>query len=1341
MMRRCAEDEVPLDAALRFSPRARCKGALLRSTRYRMAAVRDSLVRPMSITATDLRVRSDRLPAADRTRFRKRLAGAEKIADPVRHRKVLATIAAALDATERRIAARRQLAPETIEYPEDLPITGRRSELLATIAGNPVVIVAGETGSGKSTQLPKLCLELGRGVDGLIGHTQPRRIAARSIAGRVAEELGTSIGDLVGYTVRFSDQVGDRTLVKVMTDGILLAETHRDRMLRRYDTLILDEAHERSLNIDFLLGYLKRLLPKRPDLKLIVTSATIDTERFAAHFEDAPVIEVSGRTHPVEIRYRPLDDRAADEPRDQPQGICDAVAELVPEGGGDILVFCSGEREIRDAVDALTEMGLRHTEILPLYGRLPAAEQQRIFSSHTGRRIVVSTNVAETSLTVPGVRFVVDAGTARISRYSRRTKVQQLPIEAISRASASQRAGRCGRLGPGICVRLYSEDDLASRPEYTEPEIQRTNLASVILQMAALGLGDIESFPFLDPPDARSVKDGIALLHELGAVDPEWEGRRRWLTDIGRRLVHFPVDLRLGRMLLQAAEDGCLGEMLVIAAALSIQDVRERPQDREQQADQMHARFRDAESDFLTLLNLWRHIRTQRKDRSSSAFRRMCRDEYLNYKRVREWQDIHGQLRDVAREQGLIVNRRPATPDVIHRAALAGLLSHVGVKDPDGYDYRGARGARFWIAPGSSLFKAAPDWVMAAELTETSRLWARTVVRIPAEWVEDVGAHLIRRSLSDPWWDAERGSAVARETTTMLGIPLATDRVVQYGRFDPAGARELFIRHALVAGEWDTHHEFVARNDARIDEVLELEARERRRDLLISDEALFDVFDARIPDDVASVAAFDRWWRDVRHDDPHRLDLAVRDLIDPAAAELDPAAFPETWRHGDVAMTLDYEFEPGSVHDGITVDVPVGSLDRLDPAVFDWNVPGLRDELLTALVRSLPKEYRRRLVPIPETVARLRARLKPETGVHLLPAVRRELAELGAGDIPADALTFDGLPPHLRPRFRIVTDGGDVLAEGGDLAALKTTVTDAARASLSDAGHELERDGATEWDFGDLPSSVTIGDAGHAVTAYPALVDEGGSVAVRLLATEGEQMAAMWGGVVRLLRLGLPGGTRLLRPLLTEEVRFVLERSAYPDWIAWAEDCVAAALGGVVADAGGPVWDRASYERLLASAREQLADRLDDVAWTSLEILDGVRVVVAMLEEMPDARYDDAVADIELQLGRLVYPGFLGAIRAARVPDVRRYVAAIERRVERLPEQVDRDRELMDRINAVEAEYERVAGLLPPSDRLVDVAWQLEELRVSLFAQHLGTSGKVSERRILESLDDIEMGR
>ena len=1294
---------------------------------------------PMAVRISDLRARSDGLMPADRRYFHRRIAGAARINAPDKRAQVLNTLDREISAATEKLAARKKAVPGKISYPAELPITDMRDELLKTIRDNQVVIVAGETGSGKSTQIPKLCLELGRGVNGWIGHTQPRRIAARSIASRVAEELGTTVGGVVGYTVRFSDQVGDTTLIKLMTDGILLNEIHHDRRLNRYDTIIIDEAHERSLNIDFLLGYLKNLLPKRPDLKVIITSATIDTERFAAHFADAPVVEVSGRTYPVEVRYRPLDNPSEPEPRDQPQGICDSVVELFTEKDGDILVFCSGEREIRDAAEAIEELGLRHTEVVPLYGRLSTSEQNRVFSRHTGRRVVVATNVAETSLTVPGIRAVVDAGTARISRYGRRTKVQRLPIEPISQASANQRAGRCGRLGPGVCIRLYSEDDFNSRPLFTEPEIQRTGLASVILQMEALDLGDIETFPFLDPPDSRSIRDGYALLEEVQALEVTDRGKRR-LTGLGRRLARLPLDIRIGRMVLEADRNDCLREVEVIAAALSIQDPRERPVEKEQQADQMHARFRDEASDFLGWLKLWEYLRTERRARTSNQFRRLCRDEFLNYRRIREWQDVYSQLREISDELELHRNRKKSDTDTIHRTLLAGLLAHIGKRDPDGYEYRGAHGAKFFVSPGSTLFKRAPEWVMAGELVETTRLWARSVAGIAPEWIEQAGAHLIKRSHSDPWWDAAKGAAVARESVSIFGIPLQTDRVVQYGRVDPEAARELFIRHALVAGEWETSHAFVTHNHDQIDRVLEMEARERRSNLLVDDDTLTAWFATRIPDDITDVRRFDRWWRDTKGTQPHRLDLSEQDLIDPAAAAPDPAAFPEVWEYGDLGLSLEYEFDPNSPADGMTVDIPLGGLDRIDPAVFEWHVPGYREELVTELIRSLPKKIRKQFAPVPDTAHKVLAAIDPSSEGGLLMGLRRELQRIAESPIPADAFDLESLPAHLRPTFRIIDEDGNVVVMGNDLRALREEVREQTRDTVDTTTHELEASGLTEWSFGELPRQVSIAGSDHTVTAFPSLVDEGDTVGVRLLATPEEQENAMWQGTVRLLLLNLPSPGKLLRPMLDSEAKVALRTGPHADQSEWVEDCLGCALRQIIDDTGGPTWDATGFDRLLGAAKDQLYPLVTRVAEESLDLLDTLIDAEVAFNTLSEDRHQEAIADIAEQVASLIYPGFLTRIGPTRIRDVERYLEAIVKRIERLRRDPARDAADMAIIHGIEAELDRITEAMPDDSRLMDVAWMIQELRVSLFAQTVGTKGKVSAKRIRRLLYEIEMG-
>jgi ATP-dependent helicase HrpA len=895
---------------------------------------------------------------------------------------------------------RRRLAVPAITYPEQLPVSQKKDDILAAIRDHQVVIVAGETGSGKTTQIPKICLELGRGVLGSIGHTQPRRLAARTVADRIAEELGTELGDAVGYKVRFTDRSSDDTLVKLMTDGILLAEIQADRLLRQYDTLIIDEAHERSLNIDFLLGYLREILPRRPDLKVVITSATIDPERFSEHFGGAPIVEVSGRTYPVEVRYRPVtdpDDPSADPDRDQIQAIVDAVDELGREGPGDVLVFLSGEREIRDTADALAKHFTRTgnaTDVLPLYARLSAAEQHRVFQPHGGRRVVLATNVAETSLTVPGIRYVVDPGTARISRYSHRLKVQRLPIEPVSQASANQRKGRCGRVAEGVCIRLYSEEDFESRPEFTDPEILRTNLASVILQMTALGLGDIAAFPFVEPPDRRNVKAGVDLLHELGAIDPAEKDPRKRLTPLGRRLAQLPIDPRLARMVLEADRNGCVREVLVIAAALSIQDPRERPAEHQQAADDRHRRFADPTSDFLAYLNLWNYLRERQRELSGSAFRRMCKSEFLHFLRIREWQDLHGQLKQVAKSLGVTLNTADAPPDRIHISLLAGLLSHVGLADTDkkdgrqdgkkdgrrrGQEYLGARGAKFAVFPGSALFRKPPRWVMSAELVETSRLWGRVNARIEPEWIEPLAQHLVKRNYSEPHWSKKQAAVMAREKVTLYGVPIVADRRVNYGSIDPALSRELFIRHALVEGDWETHHRFFHDNRALLDEVEELEHRARRRDILVDDETLFDFYDERVPEDVVSGRHFDAWWKKARHSDPDLLGFEKSMLMNEAAGDVSEADYPDVWKQGALRVRLTYQFEPGADADGVTVHIPVQVLNQVRPDGFDWQVPGLRAELVTELIRSLPKQLRVNFVPAPDYARKILDRVAPRT--------------------------------------------------------------------------------------------------------------------------------------------------------------------------------------------------------------------------------------------------------------------------------------------------------------------------------------------------------------------------
>ncbi|HSJ29237.1 MAG TPA: ATP-dependent RNA helicase HrpA [Acidimicrobiia bacterium] len=1277
----------------------------------------------------ELRERARSLTIADRQRVERRLRGAARIGVASKRESVLAAIAADVAAGEARMAARRAAAPTRIAYPGELPIVGRRRELLDTIRKHQVVVVAGETGSGKSTQLPKMCLELGRGIDGYIGQTQPRRLAARTIAERIAQELEVPVGATVGYAMRFTDTVADDTLVKVMTDGLLLAEIQGDRRLSAYDTIIVDEAHERSLNIDFLVGYLSRLCEQRQDLKVIITSATIDTARFSAHFDDAPVVEVSGRAHPVEIRYRePVDDSGA--PLDQPDAIVSAVRELASDGPGDVLVFCSGEREIRDAADALGEVGFPNTEILPLYARLSSAEQHRVFAPHQGRRIVLATNVAETSLTVPGIRYVVDPGTARISRYGRRTKVQRLPIEPISQASADQRAGRCGRIGPGVCIRLYSEQDYLARPEFTEPEILRTNLASVILQMAAAGLGDVEEFPFLEPPDSRAIRDGILLLEELGAVEPGADSVV--LTPLGRTLARIPADPRIGRMLIAAAENGSLAEVLIVASGLSIIDPRERPTGDEARADALHRRFEVPGSDLLGWLRLWDHVKQRRRELTANRFRRMCRDEYLNHRRIREWQDVHSQLRRVCGELGLRAAGREADDDAIHRALLTGLLSHVGRKEPAGHEYRGARGLTFALSPGSVLFKKSPEWVMAADLVETTRTWARGVVKIDPAWLEEAASHLLRRSHSDPWWDAARGAAVAHETMTLYGIPVVTERTVLYGSIDPAEARRLFIRHALVHGEWESHHRFVRHNARVFEEVEALEAR-FRADLRVSDAQLEELFAGRIPQDVVSTRYFDAWWR--RVDDPHRLDLTLTDVV-ADADRLDREEYPDEWHHGDVVAPIHYEYRPGSEIDGVIIDVPASGLDRLDPSVFEWHVPGHREELVVSLIRSLPKSVRKAFLPVKETAAAV-LRTTPAGG--LLDHVRRELSRISGLSIVAEDFDLDRLPPHLRPMFRVIDDDGSVVAFGDDLAKLREQFRQAIRERVAIATHPLERTGLKDWTFGELPRRIRVPGPVNAAVAYPALVDEGESTGIRLVATEEEQAEAMWFGTRRLLVLRASPPARLLEPLLTPQARADLRLGPHASVEGWMADCVECAADAVLSELGGPVWSEDEFRRLASAAAGRLGDRIVRVGESSVALFAALRDLQIAVDSASGDLFTGAVEDIRRQVARIVYPDFLAAIGPSRIADVERYLRAMAWRLERLPEKPERDAANMAVVHRLEDEHARLSDSLKPTPELIEIGWMLQELRVSYFAQHLGTRGSVSAKRIAAALREAEL--
>ncbi|KQW16516.1 ATP-dependent RNA helicase HrpA [Streptomyces sp. Root369] len=1302
----------------------------------------------------DLAARLTELSLRDAHRLGRRLEGARRIRKPEARAAVLSEIEAEVGKGEERVRARRARVP-AVSYPEQLPVSQKKDDIAAAIRDHQVVIVAGETGSGKTTQIPKICLELGRGVQGMIGHTQPRRIAARTVAERVAEELDTPLGEAVGWKVRFTDQVNqDATFVKLMTDGILLAEIQTDRELRAYDTIIIDEAHERSLNIDFLLGYLAQLLPKRPDLKVVITSATIDPERFSRHFGDAPIVEVSGRTYPVEVRYRPLlEDDSDDADRDQITAICDAVEELQGEGKGDILVFLSGEREIRDTADALVKKNYRFTEVLPLYARLSHAEQHRVFQQHTGRRIVLATNVAETSLTVPGIKYVIDPGFARISRYSHRTKVQRLPIEPVSQASANQRKGRCGRTSDGICIRLYSEEDFNGRPEFTDAEILRTNLASVILQMTAAGLGDIEKFPFIDPPDHRNIRDGVQLLQELGALDPAQKDVRKRLTDTGRKLAQLPVDPRLARMVLEADKNGCVREVMVIAAALSIQDPRERPADKQTQADQQHARFKDETSDFLAYLNLWRYVREQQRERGSSSFRRMCKQEYLNFLRIREWQDIYSQLRTVAKQMGIHLNEDDAPDQSVHVSLLAGLLSHIGMKDvKDGNknEYLGARSAKFAIFPGSALFKKQPRFVMSAELVETSRLWARVNAKIEPEWVEPLAEHLLKRTYSEPHWEKDQAAVMAYEKVTLYGVPIVAQRKVNYGRIDPESSRELFIRNALVEGDWRTHHKFFADNRKLLSEVEELEHRARRRDIVVDDDTLFDFYDQRVPEHVVSGAHFDSWWKRKRHEQPEFLDFEREMLIRESAEAVTKADYPDSWRQGPLKFRVTYQFEPGADADGVTVHIPLQVLNQVTDDGFDWQIPGLREELVTELIRSLPKPIRRNYVPAPNFARRFLDTAVP-LQEPLTVTMARELKRMVG--VPFDAEDFDWtrVPEHLRITFRIVDERRRNLAEDKDLEALRLKLRPKARQALSQAaaatasregGESLERKGLTDWTIGTLTRVFETRRAGQPVKAYPALVDDGDTVSVRLFDTEAEQAEAMWKGTRRLIVRNIPvSPAKFASEKLTNPQKLALSSNPHGSIQALFDDCATAAADKLIGDFGGPAWDEESYRKLYDKVRAEIVDTTVRTVGQVQQVLAAWQACERRLKTVRSPALLANLADVRAQLDALVKPGFVTATGLRRLPDLMRYLVAADRRLQQMPTNVQRDTTRMEKVHEMQDEYAWLLEQLPQGrpvpQQVLDVRWMIEELRVSYFAHALGTAYPISDKRIVKTIDTL----
>lgn len=1226
-----------------------------------------------------------------------------------------------------------------LEFDASLPINQHHEPITAALRAHQVVVVCGETGSGKTTQLPKLCWQLGLGERGLIGHTQPRRIAARSVAARIAAEMHGRVGEQVGYKVRFSDRIGTHTRIKLMTDGILLAETQGDQRLRRYQTLIVDEAHERSLNIDFLLGYLHRLLPQRPDLKLIITSATIDPQRFAEHFrgpDPAPIIEVSGRTYPVEILYRPLISADEDEQdRDREQAMLDAVDELTRhDPHGDILIFLNGERDIRDTAEALRKHKLRHTEVLPLYARLSTAEQNRIFQSHGARRIILATNVAETSLTVPGIRYVIDPGTARISRYSTRAKVQRLPIEKISQASAAQRAGRCGRVAPGVCIRLYSEEDFNARPAFTEPEILRTNLAAVILQMAALNLGEIEDFPFLEPPERRQITDGYKLLFELHAVDAQ-----RRITELGRRLARLPVDPRLGRMLLAAAELGSLHEVLIITSALSIQDPRERPLDQQQAADEQHRRFRDSRSDFQALLNLWTYYHEQARHCSRNKLRQLCRAEFLSYVRMREWHDLHQELQAKVTAMGLRLNQEPATYTAIHQALLSGLLGQVGWQDPTAERkdrlWRGAQGRKFQIFPGSGLFKKAPKWLMAAELVETRRLYARTVAQLDPNWIELLAPHLVKRSYSEPFWESRRGQVGALETVSLYGLPLVSGRKVNYGPLDPATARSLFIREGLVRGRLRTRGEFLSHNQQLIDTVHDLEAKTRRRDLLVDDEVLYGFYADRIPATMYSTPAFERWRRRAERDNPRLLFIDREQLLaqDPAADTGEQ--FPDRLRLDGLELPLSYRFEPGTEDDGVTVTLPLAALNQVDPRRLEWVVPGLLPERMAALLKSLPKAWRKQFVPVPNYVHALVEALRP-SALSLTEAMAQRLAAMTGVTVPPSAWQPHTLPAHLTLRVQVVDGQGQVVAVDRDLTALQRQLRGQAQATFADRSQSqwLERDQVSDWDFGELPEQVAFEQGGVTLKGYPALVQQAEQLALRLVDTPERSQQLHRHGVSRLLARKLRDKLRYLQRQLPNVQTMSLHYVSLGTHKQLLDDLFTAALERACFADQPPPRDPEAFRRCVSRGREQLIPVAQELAEHIGVILARYHEINRRLQGDIPLSEQEAVADIRQQLAGLVYPGFIHQTPEPWLGHLPRYLQAIVIRLDKLRLAPDKDRQRRASIEPLWQAYQQRCQANAERDRyepaLERWRWSIEELRVSLFAQALKTAEPVSVKRL-----------
>lgn len=1302
----------------------------------------------------------------DQFRFRRRFA-------KLQHQKNQSEHALQLAKLERDIQASALLRAERLAslpvptFPNNLPVSDRRDEISAVINKHQVVIIAGETGSGKTTQLPKICMELGRGVAGLIGHTQPRRLAARSIANRIAEELQTEVGGAVGYKVRFKDQVGPKSYLKLMTDGILLAEIQGDRYLNDYDTLIIDEAHERSLNIDFLLGYFKQLLPKRPDLKLIITSATIDTERFSCHFDKAPVIEVTGRTYPVEVRYRPLlEDKKTDDgtdsmPKDAQQAILEAVDELAlidtaqGKSPGHILIFFSGEREIREAAESLRKHHPPQTEILPLFARLSAAEQNRIFSQAKHRRIILATNVAETSLTVPGIHYVIDTGLVRISRYSYRSKIQRLPIEPISQSSANQRMGRCGRISEGVCIRLYSEQDYNNRPEFTEPEIKRTNLASVILHMESLRLGHIEDFPFIEPPGSRYIKDGYKLLHELRAVD-----ERNNITSMGKEIAHLPVDPKIGRMLIAAKQFSCLRELLIIGSALSVQDPRERPVDKQQKADEKHRLINETiydkdgvavevadeagngnnkektKSDFLFYYKLWNLYEAKRKHLTQNKLRKFCKEHFLSYNRMQEWRDIYQQIFTLFKEQGVKLNTTDAGHDVIHRALLAGLLGNIGNKSVEKNEFLGPRNIRFNIHPGSWQAKKPPKWVMCAELVETTRLYGRMVAQISPEWIEELAGQLIKRSYSEPHWHKGPAQISAYERTTLYGITLCAKRRINYGPIDPVLSRELFIREALVLGDFNTRASFYKYNQSVISEIEALEAKGRRRDILVDEQALFQFYDERIPADIYNGKAFEKWLKSVQQSTPELLYLQKEELMRHEAEHISEGQFPGTMELNGVTLKLDYHFEPGHAEDGVTVVVPLAILGQLHEQSFDYLVPGLLRDKIIALIKCLPKTLRKLFVPVPDYADAFLAADCDRT-LPLIESLSAHMKKINRISITRDDWQLDNMPAFYRMNFRVIDQDNKVLGVGRDRPALQQELSGKSATLMSALPtSDIEREAITEWDFGDLPEVVELEQHGLVIRTYPAIVDDsetGENVAVRLFTDEEQAKEQMRPGLRRLFRLVARQEMKYMRKNLHHLDKIQLYYTSIGNKQSLLQDLEDAIIDAALFADVEDVRSEKAFNELAGEARKNLqkvANQTCDMIHATL--MQHHKATKRLQGNIPLAWFD-AVKDIRQQMGCLIYEGFISATPRQWLKHLPRYFEAINLRLDKLERSLGADKK---RQAEGQKHWNRIYPHISdePAQRLSPewalYRWMMEEMRVSLFAQELKTSIPVSIKKL-----------